>query len=203
MTTSKQKTTATPSIKIKPLSKLLKHQQEEILEMYGKFIDSLEEFDIVTNKIEDFQVACVGDIKKSWAYIVEELLEKVELPYNLAYIIEQLKPNPKFIKKAELDLMQIIVKEYKFKGREQGLALHGVMKSFLDPLTVLFSLNKHQSDVASNQVTAENVLHERLTQLKVSKGEVGDKWAELNPEHPAVIRSLKEIEDKKTTESAV
>lgn len=183
----------------KSFDKLATPTQKELLELYNSHMDALQAFDEATDRLEAFQVAKEGDIKEAFDYVTGDLLESIDLPYDVAYIVNALDNDRDQITKKELDLVQIIIRKATFRGREGGQKLYAALMSLGKPVQLVTELQMMQSQIATDHVKIETTFNQRVEQVKADGFEVSKIWEEANPQHPAVIKFRAEQEAAKSS----
>lgn len=177
--------------KIKAFDKLTAKQQEELLQLYTNNMDALERFESLTDEIENFQVKKEGVFGEAVEYILGDLLETVELPWDVAYIVAGIDLTKEHVSKIELDLVMQIVRAVKFKGRQAGINLYNALKNLAKPVEATTQLQLMQSEIAKQQFDIETAFNKRISELKVDGDVVVAIWKSKNEEHPALIRFAK------------
>lgn len=173
---------------LKTFDKLSKPTQKELLTICQNYMDATEAFETATDNVENFQVKKEGAIKESWDYVFNELLEKVDLPYDVAYIVAGLDFESKTIKKVELDLLMAIVSKTTFRGVEAGRRLYAALVNFKDAIQAGLDLQQIQGMYAKQQIDIESQFKNRCDQVKASQSSVKDAWEQANLDHPYIVR---------------
>lgn len=178
----------TTSAKLKPFEKLSSHAQAALLQAFTKNYDALEGFEKITDDIENFQVAKQDDISESYNYVFTELLENVDLPYDVAYIVAGIDLEKDQITQKELELLMQIIRKVTFRGREAGIKLYKALKDFGAPIQAVTELQMMQGEIATEQFKLESEVKALIAQYKVDAATLEEAWKAANPEHPALIR---------------
>ncbi|AFF28176.1 gp178 [Sphingomonas phage PAU] len=182
--------------KMKAFETLAPRTKEELLQLYSNHMDALEAFDQATNNLENLQFDKKGDLKEAYDYIMGPLLDTVDLPYDVAYIVAKLDDNAKskFITRNEMTLIQTVVTKSTFRGREDGKKLFKAMTALGKPMQAITELQMEQSNIAQDHVKLESAFNTRVAQVKANRDEIAKVWEELNQDHPAVVRYYAERE---------